>query len=516
MRKLALASVASAFATGLLSSAALAQKSADTLRIPLNDPIQTISYYLDPKTETILTSDAVYDCLIGYDEDKQTFEPLLAKSWKRINDTTLEFDLREDVKWHDGKPFTADDVVYTFDWLTDPKTLLRFKSYWSWIAKAEKLGPYKVRLTAKQPTPYDLARLAFLTTILPKHAHGSAPDKMVHGRTPVGTGMYKATLVDPVKGIVLVRNPDYKHGGKVKPPSNIGKIVFRQVPDPGARIAEFMAGSVDLLPRDTPLEQAVELGKMPGKSITAGQGTYYNYMAINASGRSGLEPLKKLEVRKAIMMGVDRDALAPLSVGPFENLPRPESMCWRIQAGCDYSIPLPKYDPEGAKKLLAQAGYPDGFNMVITTFTNEGIKSVAEAVAGQLRRIGIRASVEAMTLGAYRKKQAAGQLQIFAGGWPGGGMPDVTGTLGFLYNVRPQTDYHNDAELKKLAIEVDRTMDPEKRKALGRRVFDMGLERGYFMPTTPGPAIVVHSDELKVRSGTLRGQGIDVWNLNWK
>lgn len=500
----------------LFAAPASAQKSADTLRVPLNDPIQIISYYLDPKTETILTSDAVYDTLVGYDEDKQTYEPLLARSWRRVDDRTIEFELRDDVKWHDGQPFTADDVVYTMEWLTDPKTLLRFKSYWEWIDKAEKLGPYKVRITAKQPTPFDLARYAFLTTIISKHAHGAAADKMVYGRKPVGTSMYKAVYVDSQRGIELVRNPDYRHGGTVKPASNIGRIIFRQVPDPGTRIAEFMSGGVDILPRDTPLEQALELGKLPGKTITAGQGTYYNYIAINATGRAGLEPLTKPEVRRAMMMAVDRDALTPLAVGPFKQLPRPESMCWRIQAGCDYSIPLPSYDPEGARKLLAQAGYPKGFDLVVTTFTNEGIRSVAEAVMGQWRKIGIRGTLEPMTLGAYRKKQAEGKLHVFAGGWPGGGMPDITGTIGFLYDVQPQTDYHNDAELKKLAVEVDTIMDPEKRKAIARRIFDIGLERGYFMPTTPGPAIVVHSDALRLKSGTLRGQGIDVWNMNWK
>ncbi len=495
---------------------AVAQKSADNMRFPLNDPIQVLSYYLDPKTETIITSDAVYDCLIGFDEDKGTYEPLLAKSWQRINDTTLEFELRDDVKWHDGKPFTADDVVYTFEWLTDAKTQIRFKSYWEWIDKAEKLGPYKVRLTAKQPTPFDLARLAFLTTIVSKHAHGAAADKFAYGRKPVGTGMYKANFVDPQRGIELVRNPDYKHGGTVKPPSNIGKMSFRQVPEPGTRVAEFMSGGVDILPRDISIEQAVELGKLPGKTISAGQGTYYNYIAINATGRAGLEPLTKLDVRRAMMMAVDHDALLPLAVGPFKNLARPQSMCWRLQAGCDYSLPLPKYDPEGAKKLLAQAGYPNGFDLVVTTFTNEGIRTVAEAVMGQWRKIGIRGTLEPMTLGPYRKKQAEGKLHVFAGGWPGGGMPDITGTIGFLYNVQAQTDYHNDDELKKLAIEVDTIVDPEKRKAVGRRIFDIGLERGYFMPTTPGPAIIVHSEELKVRAGTLRGQGVDVWNLNWK
>jgi len=503
-------------ALALCAAPALAQKSANTLRIPFVDPIQVVSYYLDPKTETIFTSEAVYDNLIFYNEDKGVYEPLLAKAWRRINETTLEFDLREDVRWHDGQPFTADDVVYTFSWLTDPKTVLRFKSYWEWIDRAEKIGPHKVRIIAKAPTPYDMARLAYLTTIVSKHAHGGSADKMGYGRKPVGTGMFRAVSVDPVRGIVLERNRDYRHGGSVKPASNIDRVIIRQLPDTGTRVAEFMAGQLDLMVRDVPLEQALELRRLPGREISTGQGTFYNYIAINASGRSGLEPLKNPLVRRAMMMAIDRDALYKLVTGPFSHLPRPQSMCWRSQAGCDYSVPLPAYDPAGARKLLAEAGYGAGFDLMISTFTNEGVRSIAEAIAGQYRAIGIRASIEPMTLGAYRKKQAEGRLQVFAGAWPGGGMPDITGTLGFLYNVRPATDYHNDDELKKLAIEADRVIDPEKRKALGRRIFDMGLERGYFMPTTPIPAIVVHTNELVVKAGTFRGQGVDLWNIRWR
>ncbi|MGE3247450.1 MAG: ABC transporter substrate-binding protein [Beijerinckiaceae bacterium] len=516
MKNQALQVVACAALVCLTISSAQAQKSADTLRMTLNDPIQGISYYLDPKTETIFTSEMVYDCLIGYDEDTQKFQPLLAKSWKRIGETVLEFDLRDDVKWHDGKPFSAEDVVYTMNWLTDPKTPLRFKSYWAWIAKTEALGPHKVRITAKSPTPYDMARLAYLTVILPKHAHGVAKEKMAFSRKPIGTGMYKAVSVDAGRGIVMVRNTDYRHGGDVKPPSNIGKVVLRQIPEPGTRVAEFLAGQIDLLPRDTPLDQVEAMDTMPGVVVTAGQSTYYKYVAINATGRSGLKPLEDIRVRKAIFMAINRDGLAEIAIGKLKNIARPESMCWRSQAGCDYSVPLPKYDPAGAKKLLAEAGYPNGFDLTVTTFTNEGIRSVAEAITGQLRKVGIRASLEPMTLGAYRKKQGAGKLQIFAGGWPGGGMPDVTGTVRFFYNASPKIAYHNDKELKQLSIDVDRTMDETKRKEIGRKLFDMGLERGYFMPTAPGPAVIIHREELKVKAGTMRGLNIDMSNVNWK
>ncbi|MBM3608073.1 MAG: ABC transporter substrate-binding protein, partial [Alphaproteobacteria bacterium] len=182
---------------------ALAQKSRDTLRMAFNDSIQGVSYYHDPKVETVFTSAAVFDGLIAYDEERGTFEPLLAKAWRRIDPVTLEFDLRDDVQWHDGAPFTADDVVYTFNWLTDPKTRLRFKHFWAFIKATERLGPYKVRIIMHRPTPYDLAQLAYQTAIKPAHSHGKAADKVVWGQTPIGTGMYRVVRLDQRSGLFL-------------------------------------------------------------------------------------------------------------------------------------------------------------------------------------------------------------------------------------------------------------------------------------------------------------------------
>jgi peptide/nickel transport system substrate-binding protein len=508
---------AAAVAAGvvLCASSASAQKSKDTLRFPLNDPVQGVSYYEDPKTETVFETAGVYDTLIAYDEDKNTFEPLLAKSFKRIDDTTLEFEMRDDVTWHDGQKLTADDVIYTINWILDPKTQLRFKNYWDWVDKVEKTGPNTIRIHAKQPTAFDLSMISFYTYIEAQHAHGKTDDKVSYIRHPVGSSMYKVTKVDPAVGITFEKNPAYKWGGTAKPASNIGKMELLFLPDSGTRIAKFLAGELEILPKDTPLDQAEELAKKPGVELTIGQGTYYTYLAIDAKGRSGVKALTDLRVRKAIFMAVDRDELYHLTIGDHE-VPRPEAMCWRSQGGCDYSVPLPKYDPAGAKKLLAEAGYPNGFDLVVSTFTNLEVAQKAEAIANQLRKVGIRAAVQKWTLGSYREAQRDGKLQVFAGGWPGGGMPDVTATLAFVYSAPPTRDYHGDPELSKMAQEVDLIVDPAKRKALGRKVFDRSTEMAYFLPTAPGPIIAVHTKDLAVRAGTMHSYGLDPWWLNWK
>src|SRR5579871_5312351 len=142
-----------AVGTGLMAPPTLAQTQ-DTLRLAAAQPIETLSYYYDPSPDTVLESEAVFDGLVSYDVKLGKVEPLLAKSWTRVNPTTLEFELRDDVTWQDGAKFTAADVVATLQWLTDPATVLRFKQNWTWIDKVEELGPYRLRVTAKAPTPY--------------------------------------------------------------------------------------------------------------------------------------------------------------------------------------------------------------------------------------------------------------------------------------------------------------------------------------------------------------------------
>ena len=150
-------------AAALLAAPAVAQKSKDTLRFPILDGETILDQYLSPGAFHYTWGPAVYDSLVGFDPQKGEFQPFLAKSWSQPNSTTYEYVLREDIKWHDGQAFDADDVVYTLNYLTDPKVNLRYKAQWAWIDKVEKLGPYKVRVTAKKPAAdiYLLARDTF-------------------------------------------------------------------------------------------------------------------------------------------------------------------------------------------------------------------------------------------------------------------------------------------------------------------------------------------------------------------
>ncbi len=502
-------------AAALAAGPSVAQKAKDTVRVGLGRSVESLSWYFDPGTEAGFYSEALFDSLVLFDEKNFKFVPLLAKSWTHVNPTTIEFELRDDVKWHDGAPFTADDVVYTYSFIKDPENKLRFASNWNYIDHVEKVGPHKVRMVLTRPTPYDISRLAYQNAMLPAHALSKADDKfayLVH--KPVGTGMYKVVDVDRNKHVLFERNPDFKHGGSVKPASNIGKLEFIPMPDPGAQVAQFLVGGLDVL-REPPLDQAEELAKTPGVVLTLTQGTSYMYLALDAKGRSGNKALQDVRVRRALMMAINRDEIMQLLTDGRKLDRTPEAMCWKFQQGCDYSVKPYPFDPDGAKKLLAEAGYADGFDLDLTTFTVTSTKAIATVLSNRFNQIGVRASVDARELSSYRKKQTDGKIQAIVANWPGGDA-DVQSTLDFIYAVPDSRDYHGDPELLELAKQNLTTTDPAARKEIGKKLFDRSTEMAYFIPVGPNPTGFLHKSDVTIHTGSFIGYGIRPQDMNWK
>lgn len=500
-------------AAWLAAGPAWAQKANDTLRIGLQDPISTADIVYDAKPETSLTSEAVFDGLLVYVPATQEFKPGLAESWRRVDPRTLEFKLRQDVTFHDGSAFSADDVVYTVNYLTDPASKIRFGDNWAWIERAEKVDQSTVRIVAKQPTAYDLARLATNTPIYPAALHGKLAEKSEFGRkTPIGTGPYKVEHVDPTKGVMLVRNLDYKLGAPWRPAARIGRIHLIPIPDLQTEIAQLMTGGLDLI-HEVPKDQAEQLATMPGFAMTASQGVVFYYMSLDSVNRSGNAALSNMDVRKALMMAVDRNSLVRNVVPGGKAVQVVDALCVKIQIGCSYGGAPPAFDPAAAKQLLAEAGFPDGFEAEITTFP--GAHAVGEAVAGQLRKIGVRAKVDQRTFVGYRDKQREGKLQILVGHWSSGGLPDVASTMTYYFGGGPR-DYWHDATIDKWAAEAAGEMDPAKRSAIYRQVFDHSNAHAYIMPLTTFPSILVHTQDLVVEPGSLSPAGASVDMMHWK
>jgi len=500
------------------SGNALAQKSKDTLRIAFTDPISKVDLVYDPKPEIALTARIVYDGLVFFDDFTGKFHPLLAKSWKRISPTVMEFNLRDDVKFHDGSEFDADDVVYTINWLINPKTRIRFKTNYIWISKVEKLSKYKVRISTKRPSAVGLMRLAKSILIYPSDTHSKLKSKATFGRHPIGTGPLKVTQVDPNKGIIMVRNEDYKHGGTWKPKPKIKTIIAKSIPDTQTQMAQLLTGGIDLM-RSVPKDQVDSLKSNPALAATATTGLLYTYLSMDSVNRSGKKMLSDQRVRKAISMSFDRLAVARAVLAGGDKVQTLDSMCLRVQKGCDFSTKPPAFDRAGAKKLLAEAGYPNGFDVNITALGSAG--PIAVAVAGELRKVGIRGKVNPVSFGVYRKQQRQGKFEILVSLWSSGGLPDASSTLNVFFAKGRKgkwspRNYWHDEIINKARIKGGAILDEAKRRAVYKKAYDRVNEKNYIMPISTLPTSFVHTKDLVIEQGSLSPYGAALNHMSWK
>lgn len=505
-----------AIAIALSASTAFAQKAKDTVRIGVHQPISIVDAIFDPHPQTNLMDRMVFDALVEYDSDKREPVPGLAESWTMIDSKTIELRLRRNVKFHDGSEFDADDVVYTVNFVIDPNVRFRFKeTRYGEIASIEKIDKYTVRLKLKNPHAPLLTRLIPGIPILPSDAHAKSPDKSQFGRAPIGTGPYRAMQVDSTRGAVFVANKDYRHASTAKPAASIGRIEIIPIPDEQTRVAKLMVGELDLI-YDVPRDVAENLRANPAIEVSVRPSISFVYIALDAAGRSGFKAFADKRVREAIIRGIDRKAIVnALTPKEISSMPLQASMCHPWHAGCATSTEPPAYDPKLARQLLAEAGYPNGFALTIGTWG--AARYAAEAASGQLRRIGINASLDNLTVGAFVKKRAGGQLQAYMVLWDnGGGTPDVDSTSGFFFE-KGDRNYNRDEELSALHAQGRQEQDMKKREEIYRRIFDKANNERYLAPIMPLPSILAHSKDLAIPvSGTKKPEGFMFNLLKWK
>jgi peptide/nickel transport system substrate-binding protein len=277
-------------------------------------------------------------------------------------------------------------------------------------------------------------------------------------------------------------------------------------------MAQLMVGGVDLIHVDSKDEPEM-LAANSELRVAAIAGYGLQFLAIDAAGRSGNPPLVKLAVRQAIAMALDRPALSR-SVMPGAEAIRPvDALCTPDQLGCDVSTKPPGYDPEGAKRLLAEAGYPDGFDIELSA--RPGTWTLGEAMAGELRKVGIRASVDKLpTMAAMRKKQGDGKLGLLIGYWPPLFYSDASSLVTYLFDDTPRSYWH-DATIGDLAAKGLATEDLAQRKAIYRKLFDRVNEQSYVVPLAVVPDVFVHHRDLAIDVDPVHGQGLMLDDLRW-
>ncbi|MGE3246634.1 MAG: ABC transporter substrate-binding protein, partial [Beijerinckiaceae bacterium] len=363
----------------------------------------------------------------------------------------------------------------------------------------------------------DLAIFSEAVPIYPKHVHETFANPVRFGiEKAIGTGQYKMVNMQPGVGVLLEKNPDYKLYSPSNPPSNVKRFQFVNMPDTGTQMASLLAGQIEMSRDLTPEDGANIAKSSPDLQSTVAQGLGIVYLAFDSKGRTGVKALQDVRVRKALAMSIDRDAIHKLLFGDVTGLERPPAMCFPVQAGCRFTVPLPKYDPAAAKKLLAEAGYGKGLKLEITTFSIPITRAVTQAVAGFFGAVGVAATIDATPITAYRKKQSDGRIQVMIGPWPGGGVPDVNQTLSFIFSTPPSRDYHGDDAMRNNARAVQSTLDEAKRDALAQQVFDRATNQVYMIPLAGFPSSIVHRKEVTIgKMGLYTNYGLLAGDINW-
>ena len=502
-------------AAGFLALAAAmapaqAQKAKDTLRFPLPEAESALDPYLLPGSFNNVWEPSVWDNLLGFDSKKVAFVPLLAKSWAQPDATTYEFELHDDIKWHDGEALDADDVVHTLTYILDPKVTLRYKSNWAWLKSVEKLGSHKVRLTSKYPNPEAMMWMAFNTSILPEHKHAPLANKADFGAAPVGTGPLKIVKIDKNAGIVAERNQNFVTK-PTKYAAPIGRIVSEPVPDAGTLVAKLLRGAVDLA-REVPADQAIALRDSGQFEFTLSPPALgYSFIGFPSKGAGNVKALADARVRQAIVKAIDRKQLVEVQYGELaKNLKPHEALCSKEQLGCGYTKMVPGFDPAGAKKLLAEAGYPDGFDVVISTFPSN--MNEATAVSGMLRAVGIRASIRSHPIAQRVKLLSQGNVDIGYYGWSGGGMFEVSSQIVRHFLSKE----YDDPALVKMAEETSAMMDDGARRKAVAELMDYANEKAYAFPMVSNRVIFIHTKDVKLLATELRNGQVQPHEFGWK
>lgn len=471
MKRLALSLAAAAC---LLTGSAQAGPKDNSLNIAWGGELATLDRYYNTLREGIIVGRLVWDSLLFKDPETLEFKPLLAKSYSFVDNTTIDFELREDVTFHNGEPFDADDVVFTLSRMSDPENGVLTQRNVNWIDSVERLGQYKVRLNMKAPTPIALEFLAGPLLIYPNEYYAKVgPDGM--GAAPVGTGPYIVTEFKPGVEIKFERNEAYFDGSpKGKP--QIATIHQRTIPDTNTRIAELLAGTVDWIWK-VPTDQAERMQGRPGLAIVNEQTMRVGYLSFDSSNRTGNDsPVNNVLVRRAISHAIDRNAIVQSLVGGNSTVVN--SACHPAQFGCEQDVVVYEYDPKKARALLAEAGYPNGFAIDFHAYRN---RPYAEAIMGYLNAAGIETNLVYLKYAALRDKVYGGEIDFNFMTWGSYSFHDVSAITSHFFKAT-RDDYARDKQLIADLTLGDTSVNRGERKQAYSSALKSIAENAYWLP----------------------------------
>jgi peptide/nickel transport system substrate-binding protein len=382
---------------------------------------------------------SVYESLVYYNSRTFKIEPVLATAWKQVTPTQLRLSIRQGVKFHDGTPFTSDDAVFSLQRAMTKTS--NFAVYTQGIDKVVKVDAQTIDVFTKEPNPVLLNQMTELRMMSKAWAEANkstAPkdiktqeENFAH-RHAMGTGPFKLKEWQPDQKMVLIKNDSW--WGKAE--GNVTEVIYTPVKAVATRMAALLSGEVDFVldpsPQDLPrVRNTASLKVVDGienRTIFLGMDQFRD--ELPGSNIKGKNPLKDLKVRKALYQSIDIQTINKVTMRglgqPTGALVAPQVNGWTKEV--DQRHP---YDVEAAKKLLAEAGYKDGFEVDFACPNNRYIndEAICQAVTAMWSKIGVKAKLRTQPLATYFPMIQRYEASIYMLGW---GVP----TFDALYSIQ--------------------------------------------------------------------------------
>jgi len=399
---------------------------AQTLRWAAQNDILT----LDPHSQNHSTTNAIlahaYEGLTRYNATYEV-EPALATKWTFISPTQVRFELRKGVKFHDGSPFTADDVLFSFGRIRQPQGTMQI--YVTGITDIRKIDDHTVDLILSGPSPILLRNIIDFRIMSKAWAEKNkttsvqdykAKEENFASRNVMGTGAFRILSWQPEARIMMARND----GWWDKPKGNVAQVVYTPIKSESTRVAALLSGDVDML-TDVPTQDVARLRSDAKLKVVDGPEVRTIFLAPDVGSNElkyasvkGKNPFKDKRVREAMSIAIDREAIRRTIMGG-QSIPAGILVAPGVN-GNSKEIDVPaKVDVARAKKLMGDAGYPDGFEVRLNCPNNRYVndEKICQAVSAMWARIGIKVSLVAENMATFSQKFQNFDSSLYMLGW---------------------------------------------------------------------------------------------------
>lgn len=462
-------------AVSSLAGQALAGKADDTLNAGFDEEVSSLDGYKEISRAGLILSRMLYDNLLYKNHQTGDIEPALAESYKVVDDTTLDFVLRKGVKFHDGKELTADDVVYTLTTVATKEYAARYQIAVNWIAGVEKTGSHTVRLRMKSAYPLALEMLAGNLPIYPKHILENGGSSAMAAKA-IGTGPYR--LVETTTGTrYVLERFDGHYAGSPKGRPAIKRLVMRTLPEANVQYAELMNGQLDWIWR-VPPDATKRLASRPNLAVQGASIMRIGFLGMNPHFDGGKSPVADVRVRRAINHAIDKAGIVKALIGGASE--PIAAACHPVQFGCTKDVTVYSYDPKKAKELLAEAGYPNGFQLELLASTAFPRANV-EAIAANLTAVGLKVTINEQQSATMRTNWLDGKSPTTITSWGAYGIGDAGLTTSPFFGGAGDDVVKDPTVIADLKV-ADTSLDREVRKKHYATALKRIADQAYWVP----------------------------------